>query len=88
MSITQYIVPSGCEMIIFKYVFSLCFIVLVSSINNYLCIGRLQYDHQKPFSIFSKLKLYLHHSHKVFGSMESRYGVAVRGTLLARDFYT
>jgi hypothetical protein len=28
------------------------------------------------------------HSHKVFGSMESRYGVAVRGTLLVTDFYT
>jgi hypothetical protein len=28
------------------------------------------------------------HSHKVSGSMGSRYGVAVRGTLLARDFYT
>jgi hypothetical protein len=27
-------------------------------------------------------------SHKVSGSMGSRYGVAVRGTLLARDFYT
>jgi len=30
----------------------------------------------------------LHHSHKVSGSMGSRYGVAVHGTLLARDFYT
>jgi hypothetical protein len=30
----------------------------------------------------------LGHSHKVSGSMGSRYGVAVRGTLLARDFYT
>jgi hypothetical protein len=30
----------------------------------------------------------LQHSHKVSGSMGSRYGVAVRGTLLARDFYT
>jgi hypothetical protein len=28
------------------------------------------------------------HSHKVSGSMGSRYGVVVRGTLLARDFYT
>jgi hypothetical protein len=28
------------------------------------------------------------HSHKVSGSMGSRYGVAVRGTLVARDFYT
>jgi hypothetical protein len=28
------------------------------------------------------------HSHKVSGSMGSRYGVAVRGTLLVRDFYT
>jgi hypothetical protein len=28
------------------------------------------------------------HSHKVFGSMGSRYGVAVRGTLVVRDFYT
>jgi hypothetical protein len=27
------------------------------------------------------------HSHKVSGSMGSRYGVVVRGTLLARDFY-
>jgi hypothetical protein len=30
----------------------------------------------------------LWHSHKVSGSMGSRYGVAVRRTLLARDFYT
>jgi hypothetical protein len=28
------------------------------------------------------------HSHKVSGSMRSGYGVVVRGTLLARDFYT
>jgi hypothetical protein len=28
------------------------------------------------------------HSHKVFGSMGSRYGVAVRGTLLVIYFYT
>ena len=28
------------------------------------------------------------HIHKVSGSMGSRYGVLVRGTLLARDFYT
>jgi hypothetical protein len=28
------------------------------------------------------------HSHKVSGSMRSRYGVVVRGTLIARDFYT
>jgi hypothetical protein len=28
------------------------------------------------------------HSHKVSGSMGSRYRVVVRGTLLARDFYT
>ena len=27
-------------------------------------------------------------SHKVSGSMESRYGVVVRGMILARDFYT
>lgn len=36
--IYQYVLPSGCQIIIFKYVFALC---LVSSINNYLCIGRL-----------------------------------------------
>jgi hypothetical protein len=37
-----------------------------------LCIGILWQDH----------------SHKVSGSMGSRYGVAVHGTRLARDFYT
>lgn len=36
-----YVVPSGCQIIIFKYVFALCFRAVVSSINNYLCIGRL-----------------------------------------------
>jgi hypothetical protein len=54
----------------------------MSATSAWICKSR--------WSCFSELFIFFgqEHSHKVFGSMGSRYGVVVRDTLLARDFYT
>jgi hypothetical protein len=57
----------------------------------FLCFLQLRFINicaQLPMCMVCTYLANLRHSHKVSGSMGSRYGVVVRGTLIARDFYT